>query len=300
MPGEVSNVEGSASNNLTPVAQAAATAVTTPAPAPQTGNAPQVAATGEEGQERGVDGRWKSSAQERIDELTRSKSSAEIERDYWRNLATQSAKAPAAPAPAPKEPDVKDFANYNDYVDALATFRAERIIDDRLAKRDQESTRKTAAEKAVATYNSREAAARAEIPDYDAVLSTSNLPLEQHVGQALFDSEMGPQIAYHLAKNPALLDQLNKMDPRAVDRKIGQLEVQLAKPTSSGAESGASPTPPATQAAAPAAPAVRTTNAPTPAKPLAQPGSNGPVDLSKLSMDDYVKTRKSQGAAWAR
>lgn len=278
-----------------PVAAPVASPVASPAPAPAPVAAP---ATAEQAAalERDEQGRFRNSAQDRINELTRQNGEREREANYWKNLAT--AKAPAPPPEAPKAPDIKDFADYNAYVDAVSTFKAEQIVEARLAKRDQESTAKTAADKAVATYQSREAAVKAAIPDYDAVLSASNAPLEQHVGQALFESEHGPAIAYHLAKNPQLLDQLNKMSVRQADREIGRLEVLLA-PAPAAADPNAS-APPPSPAAAPAAPTARTTSAPPPAKTVANTGANAPVDLAKLPMADYVKARKAQGAKWAR
>ena len=50
---------------------------------------------------------------------------------------------------------------------------------------------------------------------------------------------------------------------------------------------------------APAAPDARTSKAPPPARTLGQGRSTTPA-LSDLSMDDYVKQRRSQGASWAR
>lgn len=292
-PEITSNVEG------TPPAPAPAvvsTPVSSPAPAPAAGavEAP-VTAEQQAAAERDEQGRFKSSAQERINELTRQSGEREREAAYWKALASAKP-APEPPAP-PKAPDIKDFANYNDYVDAVSTFKAEQIVEARLAKRDEQATAKSAAEKAVATYQSREASVKAVIPDYDAVLSASNAPISDTVGRALFESEQGPAIAYHLAKNPQMLEAMNKMDEKQVNRQIGRLEATLE------AASAAAPSPAADSAsppAAPAAPVARTTNAPPPAKTVANSGANAPVDLGKLPMADYVKARKAQGAKWAR
>lgn len=279
-----------------PAPAAVSTPVSSPAPAPVVG-AVEATVTAEQqaAAERDEQGRFKSSAQERINELTRKTSEAEREAAYWKSLASAKP-APEPPAP-PKAPDIKDFANYNDYVDAVSTFKAEAIVKERLAERDQQASAKSAAEKAVATYQSREATVKASIPDYDAVMSASNALISDEVGRALFDSEQGPAIAYHLAKNPQLLEAMNKMNEKQVNREIGRLEARLelaAAPATSPAPDPASPP------AAPAAPVARTTNAPPPAKTVANSGANAPVDLAKLPMADYVKARKAQGAKWAR
>lgn len=278
-----------------PVAAPVSAPVASPAPAPAAGEGTPVAAPAAEA-ERDEQGRFRNSAQDRINELTRQSGEREREAAYWKSIVT--AKAPAPPPEAPKAPDIKDFSDYNAYVDAVSTFKAEQIVEARLAKRDQESTAKSAADKAVATYQSREASAKAAIPDYDAVLSAANTPLETHVGQALFESEHGPAIAYHLAKNPALLEALNKMTVRQADREIGRLEVLVGQPSAPASDNNTSAPPPSP--AAPAAPTARTSNAPPPAKTVANSGANAPVDLAKLPMADYVKARKAQGAKWAR
>jgi hypothetical protein len=277
-------------------APAASSPVTSPAPAPAAGSVEATTAEQQAAAERDEQGRFKSSAQERINELTRSQSAAQREADYWKTLAT--AKAPAPAPEAPKAPDVKDFAQYNDYVEALSTFKAEQIVEARLAKRDQEQASKESATKAVASYQSREAEVKGRIADYDATMRAADVPLTDIVGKAIFESERGPEIAYHLAKNPAQLEAMNKMNEKQVDREIGRLEARLDT-ASAAAATPSAPASPSPQAA-PAAPAARTSSAPPPAKTAPAAAGNAPVDLSKLSMADYVKAREQQGASWAR
>jgi hypothetical protein len=225
--------------------------------------------------------------QPRIDELTRKAREAEREAAYWRERAT----ATQAPAPAaPKKPEPADFADYGEYVEALAEFKADEKVGKALDEREAKQAQQQQATQRATTWEQRQTQARSTIQDYDAVLESSDVPIAQHVGEALLESDHGPALAYHLAKNPAVADKLNAMTPLNAAREIGRIEASLAA-------GSAAPSP--AQGAAPAAPAARTTNAPPPGKPVQQAG-NAPVDLSKLSMDDYVKHRKSQGASWAR
>ena len=99
------------------------------------------------------------------------------------------------------------------------------------------------------------------------------------------DSERGPELAYHLAKHPDVLERLNGMTERQADRELGRLEASLQVP-----------------AAAPAEPPARTTQAPKPATPAASQGRSVALDPSKMSVEEYAAWR-SKGpskARWAR
>ena len=267
----------------TPAAPAPAPAA--PAPGPAEGGAEQTST--QQAQERDEQGRFRNPVQPRIDELTRKAREAEREAAYWRERATVT----QAPAPAaPKKPEPADFNDYGEYVEALAEFKADEKVGKALDAREAKQAQQQQATQRATTWEQRQTQARSAIQDYDAVLESSDVPIAQHVGEALLESDHGPALAYHLAKNPAVADKLNAMTPLNAAREIGRIEASLAA-------GSAAPSP--AQGAAPAAPAARTTNAPPPGKPVQQAG-NAPVDLSKLSMDDYVKHRKSQGASWAR
>jgi hypothetical protein len=247
-------------------------------------------------QERDEHGRFKNPVQPRINELTRAAREAQRERDYWRAIATATTTQAPAPA-APKKPEASEFADYGDYVEALAEFKADEKVAKALSERDERSQRESTAAKVASTWEGRQADFRKSKPDYDDVMAGADgVSIKDHVGQALMDSDHGPAIAYQLAKNPALADKLNALSPTSAARAIGQMEASFAAQAAAPSPSSAS----APAASAPAAsPAVRTTSAPPPAKTTAAAPS-AQVDLSKLSMDDYVKTRKQQGARWAR
>jgi preprotein translocase subunit SecA len=46
---------------------------------------------------------------------------------------------------------------------------------------------------------------------------------------AILTSDRGPEVAYHLAKNPALAERLNRLSPIAAAREIGRIEAALEK-----------------------------------------------------------------------
>lgn len=216
--------------------------------------------------------------------MTRARGEEQREKEYWRAQAL-AGKAPSQ-APAPDAPNAKPtadkFTNYEDFIEALTDWKAKQVVTTREAER-------AAAEKArtlATTWEQRANEFRSKTPDYLDVVGNSDVPLRQSVLEGIQESEVGPQLAYHLAKNPDVAARLNQLPEGAAMRELGRLEASLT------AASAPAPAP------APA-PAARTTNAPPPVKPVAQTAA-GVQPLEKLSMDEYIKQRKAQGASWAR
>lgn len=241
-------------------------------------------------QDREANGRFKNPVQPRIDELTRKVRENEREAAYWRARAEAAAAPPKEP---PKKPTPDQFDDYGAYVEALTDFKADEKVNTALDAREKAAAEKQQAQTRVTTWNERVVEARKSIPDYDAVMAASEVPVAEHVLDELRESDLGPQLAYHLDKNPDVAEKLNTMTPRQAAREIGRLEAKLLGTAS------ASPDPKVDAPQEPPAPKVKTTNAPPPVKPVGQ-GRSTAVDLSKASMDDYVKQRAAQGATWAR
>lgn len=227
--------------------------------------------------ERDEKGRFKG-VQPRIDELTRARREAEREAAYWRQVATQGQAQPSAQA-APQKPTPDQFDDYGAYVEALTDWKAEQAVAKRM---ELDSTRKVAETRAQ-TFAERQAQARTTMPDYDEVVGGSNTPIADHVGEAMLESELGPQLAYHFAKNPDVLMRLNGMSPVAAAREMGRLEATLG-----------------TKAAAPAAPSKKLSATPPPAGTLGSQGRATKPSLATASMEEYMAQRKAQGARWAR
>ncbi len=256
--------------NLAPEPAVEVEAVTTP-PVEEATDAPETAETDapeeSEGDEtpRDEKGRFKGDGvQKRIDELTRARREAERQVEYWRGVATQT-----APVEAADKPSRDQYADQDDYVEALAEWKAEQAV----TRVQQQQAAQSAEHARQAAWAAREAEAKATMPDYDAVVPTSTVPVKPHVVDALMDSEAGPALVYYLAKNPAVAERLNGMSPMRAAIELGRLETTLT------------------------APAVKApSNAPAPINPLNAQPSGRVVDLSKVSMDDYVAERRRQGA----
>lgn len=232
----------------------------------------------QEARDRDEKGRFKG-VQPRIDELTRARREAEREAAYWKSIAN--GQQGSAQQAANEKPTPDKFDDYNAYVEALTDWKAEQAVTKQMQQRaaaQQQEVRQT-------TWAERQAQARASMPDYDEVVGSSDTPLAQHVADVMLESDHGPALAYHFARNPEVLSRLNGMSPLQAAREVGRIEASLAK---------------GTPAAPAAAPAVRTTSAPKPASPIAGQGRATTPDPTRMSMDEYRKYRAGQGARWAR
>lgn len=163
----------------------------------------------------------------RFDELTQYRRNAERERDYWREQALRRPPEPEKPAPVAevKAKTLADFefdeAKYQTYlyeqVEQRATSAAERKLN--------ESQAKIEAERRAQTFRQREAEFSKTTPDYAQVAHFA--PIGPAMAQALMALEAGPQLAYHLGKNPEIALRLNELPPTVAAFELGEINARL-------------------------------------------------------------------------
>lgn len=137
------------------------------------------------------------------------------ERKLKRELAT--------PEPEPLKIESKldpdSFDTTEDYVEALATEKAEAIISHQ-AKTKQTSDIDTSffalEDKAVEKYD-----------DYLEVAHNPAIKITQEMAEVIKTSDEGPEIAYHLGKNPEEAARIAQLPPLAQARELGKLEGNL-------------------------------------------------------------------------
>ena len=134
----------------------------------------------------------------------------------------------AAPADVDAEPQPSQFEDAFEYAKALAEWSADKALRDRDAA---EAKRKQ--EEAEAAKNrewaDRVAKAKAELPDFEDMVASSDVVVSNEVREAIMESEVGPQLLYHLAENPEVAESLAKMSAIKALREIGKLEAKLEK-----------------------------------------------------------------------
>lgn len=229
--------------------------------------------------------RGKKSAQQRINEITKARYEAERLAAYWKGIAEGSrSQTQQIPEPAAREsaarPNLADFPDYETYIEALTdwktTQKVAEVVHHQQAATVQERQQAEALELARGWAGKQESA-RKSISDYDEVLGGAETVVAPYVTDAILTSDRGPEVAYHLAKNPALAEKLNRLSPIAAAREIGRIEAALEKSS------------PGTPRSAPPPPAKTTRSSAT---------ISG--DPAKMSHEEYRTMRAKQGARWAR
>lgn len=147
---------------------------------------------------------------------------AELERK------TQPAAQPAA-VEANEKPRPDQFSDAFEYAEKLAEWSAQQAV---IQLEKKEAERKAAEQKnqVITTWNQRLQAAKAELPDFDDMVSSSDVQISDQVRDAILESDVGPRILYHLAENPELGQKLAGLSVAGALREIGKLEARFEKP----------------------------------------------------------------------
>ena len=183
---------------------------------------------------------------------------------------------PPAQVDLDEEPKPEQFRDAYEYAKALAEYSAEKAIKER----DRQEAERRAAEertKTLEAWNKRQQELVAELPDYEAMIASSDVVISDQVRDAILESEQGPRILYHLAENPELAEDLKKLSVSAALRKIGQLEARFER------KQEEKPAPAATKSRAPA-----------PISPLKGTGVISDLaDPDKMSYQQWREARKA-------
>lgn len=208
----------------------------------------------------------------RVDKLTREKGILEEQIAGLRAGQPKPAQVVAAPAEGKAEeekpPKEEDFETYGEYVDARSTQAARKEY----ARLEQEKA-KTASEaeskRALSEHFKRVDSASARYEDWDEAKQQLP-PIPPAVTNLIIEDEAGPDILYHLAKNPEFAAQLWKMSEIKAVAEVGKLAASFT------------PDPKATKPPVPTGNEVPVSNAPKPTKPVGGSGAS----KYKLALDD--------------
>lgn len=147
----------------------------------------------------------------------------------------QQAKQPQSPEGA--EPSREQFQSYEEFIEARATWRAQkaaaeetRKILEESRKKDTEARSRSEDESRVKEWNAKLDKARDEIEDFDEVCAESEAVVTPAMSTAILESDKGAQIAYFLAKNPDEAERISKLSPSKQAAAIVSLEEKVAKP----------------------------------------------------------------------
>jgi hypothetical protein len=139
------------------------------------------------------------------------------EREQAQRLAELEASRKVASAPLP---DVNDFDNAQAYAEALAERKAQELLAQREAAKQQAQL--------LDAYHEKEEDARGRYDDFEQVAYNPNLPVTDVMAQTIQASEIGPDVIYYLGSNPKEAGRIAAMPPILQAREIGKIEAKLA------------------------------------------------------------------------
>ena len=215
----------------------------------------------------------KTFTQEELDAIV-GKRLAREQRKWEREQAQRQAEAKAnqAPPPAPE-----DFADAAAYAEALAERKAQELLAQREAAKQQAAL--------LEAYQDREEEARSKYDDFEQVAYNPNLPVTDVMAQTIQASDIGPDVIYWLGSNPKEASRIASMSPILQAREIGKIEAKLASNP----------------------PVKKTSTAPAPIAPVAPRSSGGPAydttdprSMKSMSTSEWIEAERQRQIAKLR
>jgi len=196
----------------------------------------------------------------------------------------ESKSKPAVEVKTDSKPLPADFADAFEYAEALATYAAENALRVR-DKQDAERVVQAERDKVLGSWQERMNATKAELPDYEDMVQSSDVVVSDQVRDAILESEVGPRILYHLAENPEIGTKLNSMSMASALKEIGKLEARFENSETVETK-----------------PAVAKSKAPAPIKPIGSTSSavDVGVDSNGEFRGSYQQWKQSRQAGKIR
>lgn len=196
------------------------------------------------------------------------------EQRKWERMQAQ--KASATPPPAAEIPSLDSFESPEAYAEALATRKAQELIQKQEVERQQAQF--------LEAYHEREEEARNKYDDFEQVAYNPRLPITNVMAETIQASEIGPDVVYYLGSNPKEADRIARLAPFLQAKEIGKIEAKLAD----------SP------------PVKKTTSAPAPIAPVTPRGgaakvidTTDPRSIKSMSTSEWIEAeRQRQVKKW--
>ena len=225
--------------------------------------------------------------EKRFSELTKQREQlrkeAEEERSKREQLETrlkalESQAAPKQEQSRDEKPKPDQFVDAFEYAEALADWSAENAV---MRARQEDTEKKLAEErnKVIEGWNTRLNATKAELPDYEEMVASSDVVVSDQVRDAILESDVGPRILYHLAENPDIAEKISKSSLITALREIGKLEAKFEKTDAKEVK-----------------PVAQKSKAPAPISPLKATNSEQAVitDTDKMTFAQYKAMRQAK------
>lgn len=133
--------------------------------------------------------------------------------------------APQAPK-VDEEPQPSQFNDAFEYAKALAEYTADKRIEE-MKRQEAEARQAQERQKVIETWASKVQQAKATLPDFDDIVASSDVVVNDDIRDAILESDVGPQILYHLAENEDVAKKIAGLSAKQALREIGKLEARF-------------------------------------------------------------------------
>ena len=127
-----------------------------------------------------------------------------------------------------EEPRPEQFTDMYEYARALTDYKVDQRLSEEKQKVEQAKV-EAQRQEVINTWAKRVQSAKSEMPDFEDMVGSADVVVSNEVRDAIFESDVGPRILYHLAENPEIAEKLQGMTVTSALRTIGKLEAQFEK-----------------------------------------------------------------------
>ena len=170
----------------------------------------------------------------RFSEITKQREQArqEAQREREQREALEARLAALEKQTAPQvqkvdeEPQPSQFNDAFEYAKALAEYTADKRIEE-MKRQEADARQAQERQKVIETWASKVQAAKATLPDFDDIVASSDVVVNDDIRDAILESDVGPQILYHLAENDDVAKKIAGLSAKQALREIGKLEARF-------------------------------------------------------------------------
>ena len=167
------------------------------------------------------------------------------------------------------EPKPTDYTDAFEYASDLAQWRVDKALKDRDVK-EAKAREEAERGKVLQSWQTRLESAKAEIPDFEDMVASSELTVSDVVRDTIIESEFGPKILYHFAADDEAAQKLNSMTVKQALMHIAKLEAKFEQ----AAEKRDTPAPVEKPTKRPPAPITPVKSASVSVDPVTDPSDN--------------------------
>lgn len=185
----------------------------------------------EERQETEAEKRARKERNRAIREKYRAEAEAKVLKERLENLEREVSQRRTE---QPARLDPEQFKTPEEYEQAILDAKVEAKVAETL-KKEREAARLQAEQAQIKQARERFAQKAAEAQeiytDFDEVVaSASSVPISPAVERALMMSDNGPDLVYHFAKNPEVLERINRLHPVEAAFEVAKLSQKVQRP----------------------------------------------------------------------